>query len=158
MKMMKKGFTLIELLVVITIIGILASVVLISFPSATDKARDSRIISAISQARTIMTYINANDGDYDVLQCTAACVCDNTELNNLCKEIDNNNKSLTFGFVRSAASDSTAGCIWADLNATGNENYYCTDSTGIAGYTTTTPTGAGFCVNGTSAVCPTVTS
>ena len=38
----KKGFTLIELLVVIAIIGILASIVLISFPGATKKAKDSR--------------------------------------------------------------------------------------------------------------------
>ncbi|MBU1705986.1 type II secretion system GspH family protein [Patescibacteria group bacterium] len=156
--MMKKGFTLIELLVVITIIGILASIVLVSFPGATDKARDSRIVSAISQARTVMTYINANDGDYDALQCTADCVCDNDELNNLCKEINDNNKLLTFGFVRSAASNSLAGCIWADLNATGNQNYYCADNTGLAGFTSTTPTGAGFCVNGTSAICPTVGS
>jgi prepilin-type N-terminal cleavage/methylation domain-containing protein len=157
MRIIKKGFTLIELLVVITIIGILASVVLVSFPTATDKARDSRIISAISQARTMMTYINANDGNYDNLQCSAACVCSNTELNNLCKEIDNNNKLLTYGFVRSV-SPATAGCIWADLNAIGNENYYCADNTGVAGYTTTTPTSAGFCVNNTSAVCPSVSS
>jgi len=36
-----KGFTLIELLIVIAIIGLLASVVLISFPASTAKSRDS---------------------------------------------------------------------------------------------------------------------
>ena len=37
----KNGFTLIELLVVISIIGLLASVVLVSFPTTTKKMRDS---------------------------------------------------------------------------------------------------------------------
>ena len=152
--MSKQGFTLIELLVVIAIIGILASIVLVTFPGAQDKARDSRIVSAIAQSRTIMTYIDGNDGDYDNLQCTAACVCTESDLNNLCKEIDNNNGALTYGFVRSSATNAAAGCIWADLNSTGNQNYYCADSTGVAGYTPTLPTGAGFCVNNTSAVCP----
>src|SRR3989338_8082819 len=38
----RKGFTLIELLVVISIIGILASFAIASFPSAQAKGRDSR--------------------------------------------------------------------------------------------------------------------
>ncbi len=39
LKQIQNGFTLLELLVVIAIIGVLASVVLVSFPSATKKAR-----------------------------------------------------------------------------------------------------------------------
>ncbi|MDP2951250.1 MAG: type II secretion system protein [bacterium] len=43
--MQHKGFTLIELLVVIAIIGLLASVVLVSFPGAVNKAKDTGAFS-----------------------------------------------------------------------------------------------------------------
>lgn len=60
--MKQKGFTLIELLVVISIIGVLASVVLVSLNSARAKARNSRRLADIHQFQTALElYYDSNN-------------------------------------------------------------------------------------------------
>lgn len=60
--MKQKGFTLIELLVVISIIGLLASVVLISLNNARKKARDAKRIADMHQLQTALDVYYTNNG------------------------------------------------------------------------------------------------
>lgn len=71
-----KGFTLIELLVVIFIIGLLASIVVVSVSTARTKARDARRIADIDTIRGAMEmYADANSGSYPTAGTIASGVC-----------------------------------------------------------------------------------
>lgn len=60
----RKAFTLIELLVVISIIGMLASVVLVSLNSARAKARDTKRLNDILQLRTALYSYYLSNNSY----------------------------------------------------------------------------------------------
>lgn len=68
----KEGFTLIELLVVVAIIGLLASIVLVSLNRARIKARDARRLADMQQ---IYTALNMYYGDYSCLPFTSGTAC-----------------------------------------------------------------------------------
>lgn len=71
MKTTQKGFTLIELLVVIAVIGMLASIVLVSLGPTRAKSRDARRIAEVRQMGLALEQ-EAADGGENTTGCTAA--------------------------------------------------------------------------------------
>ena len=64
--MKKKAFTLIELLIVVAIIGILASVVLVSLNSGRTKAKAARSVAQLKSVNTALEAYYASEGSYPV--------------------------------------------------------------------------------------------
>ncbi len=59
-----RGFTLIELLVVVSIIGMLASVVLVSLQGARSKAKDTKLILEIKELQKALELYKLDNGRY----------------------------------------------------------------------------------------------
>ncbi len=114
----QKGFTLIEMLVVIAVIGILSAVVLTSLGPSRQKAKDSRIISAMNQLRAIAEVLY--DGDYDAFNES------NSEVSNLKDEIEKDG-GTSFDIELDSSTDSQKYAILVKLN---RGKYYCVDSSG----------------------------
>ena len=64
MKKVFRGFTLIELIVVIAIIGLLASIILVSLSNAQIKSRDSKRTSDLAQVIRALELYRANNDIY----------------------------------------------------------------------------------------------
>lgn len=72
--MQRKGFTLVELLVVVGIIGVLASVSIVSLNSVRQKGRDAKRISEVKQMQSGLEAYFTNAGSYPVQGTAAAPV------------------------------------------------------------------------------------
>ncbi len=147
-KVGKRGFTLIELLVVIAIIGILSSIVLVALRGARDQAKDARIISSVSQMRSLAEVyytgssyndLNAGCGGDGVIGSADCSDCTEGDIESLCEDIYEQNSSAAL-----TIHTGSEYCIEADLN--GGDSY-CVDSSGYAGKSSSHSCDSGFSCN-----------
>jgi prepilin-type N-terminal cleavage/methylation domain-containing protein len=75
----KKGFTLIELLIVIAIIGILASIVLVSLNSARTKAKYASFEASVSSIKGVAV-VCVDGGGAPSTAAAGAAICDDTAI------------------------------------------------------------------------------
>lgn len=125
-------------------IGILVSIVLVSFPSADNKAKDARMVLAMSQMRSSMIFYQSTNGSY------AGFSCNNpVDIANLCAEVAAKDYNKAPVVLKVSVG---AVCAYAPLNVKKGASYYCVDSAGEAGTTEINP---GTTCNDTTFTCPT---
>ena len=151
----KAGFTLIELLVVISIIGILAALVTVSFTSSQRQARDVQRKSDLAQYRNALeTAANINNGLYDSRtgpQRVSVNPCTDMGMTN-CPEDPKYSSDATYTYMYvsngSALGSKTATLyvLWAKLENSANYWVICsTGKVGTAPQSTWVNPGAGAC-------------
>ena len=127
--------------------------IIYQMPKPGNKPKDFRIISVIAQSRTIMSYISANNEDYSQFSCFYL------DMEPLCSEIKKNYKDGNDNVpIIARSADFKEACIYSPLNGAKKSNppdkWYCADSIGHSGYTSTSPDSVKYCIEGKSAVCP----
>ena len=141
-KNIKKGFTLIELLVVISIIGILASIVLVSFSTAQKQGRDAERKSDLKQYQTLLEQFantSASNGGFypaHTSATTADTLCGLSDLNlAIACPVDPKNGTLPYGY--NYLSDGTTGItatkyeLYAYLESSSNYWIVCSNGTTV---------------------------
>lgn len=135
------GFTLLELLIVIAILGVLATMFIATFPSATRRARDSRRQSDIRQYQTAFEkHANRNNGVYynsgGSVDPSSAAVCSALGISS-CPKDPTNTGTLVYRY--NGTSSPSQYVLWARLEAVSTTNFVVC-SNGKIGTTALTPT------------------
>lgn len=124
----KEGFTLIEMLVVIAMIGLLSAVILVALGPSRNKAKDTRIISDVNQARSVM------EAEYNPITNTypdyTSGFPSGSELKTLSTDVTaQNGDALNISQV---TTNLGSYAFYAKL-ASDSSQYYCVDSSGFSG-------------------------
>jgi len=60
----RNGFTIVELLIVIVVIAILAAIVIVAYNGVADRARNTRIMNDLDNAKKLVEVYNVQNGSY----------------------------------------------------------------------------------------------
>ena len=139
------GFTLIELLVVISIIGILAAMVTVSFTSSQRQAKDTQRKSDLTQYRTSLeSYAGKSNGLYVVdtspaAVSTGSSFCTAISSSGSCPE-DPKSPTTTYKYCSDSLGANYA--LWASLENTAS-TYWVVCSDGRSGTSLSQPSCGG---------------
>ena len=136
------GFTLIELLIVIAIIGLLASIVMVSMTSVKKKAKDSRIQAELRQISTAMEMVYSDNDAYPTAGTNLFPATNATLLKYLPVAPKNPATNAYYLWIaNTGAGQNQQYCAWAVL--TNETNAWITASEAGVIKRTTAPTGLG---------------
>lgn len=143
MNFVKKGFTLIELLVVISVIGILASIALVSFGPAQKQARDTQRKSDIRQYQnSLENFANKGSGLFPsrTTNIDVSTLCATLGISGTCPT-DPKAPATLYRYITdgtgSPNNDASKYVLWTSLeNVTG---YWVVCSTGKVGLSDAVP-------------------
>lgn len=138
-KIMKnnKGFTLIEMLVVIAVIGILSAATLTALGPARNKAKDTRIISGLNQARALAETMSS--GNYSTLPGGADTIItipsSNVNFGTIVSDITTQGGSLRV--IHDVDGTDSYYVFYSPLSTSGE--FYCMDNKGASKKESTEP-------------------
>lgn len=128
----QKGFTLIELLVVVAIIGLLASIVLVSLNSARKKARDSKAQGDLRQIAIAMEmYYDANSAYYSTgATTTGTAIGSGKSVGEYLSPVPYHNGDATNGqyYWYNNGGDTEYYCTYVQSDATTTNYFYVSQS------------------------------
>lgn len=159
MKKLKLGFTMIELLVVVSIIGVLAALVMVSFTASQKQAKDIERKSDLRQYSTALeAYANKNNGLFPARTVGSGVIASTTLCTDLaistCPEDPKNASDASYptykyqsdGTLSNGSATAIEYVLWAKLE--NSDNYWVVCSIGKNGTKST----SGFVVSG--GICP----
>ncbi len=120
----KRGFTLTEVLVIVAIIGLLASLILINLDQSRKRARDSVIVTALTEVRNVAALYNDSNETYVGVCDSAGSLSNSGDLGRIKAHIEENNGSS--GVIRCNDSENEFAVI-VSLNM---GNCWCVDYKG----------------------------
>ena len=122
-----KGFTIIELLIVVAIVGILATIVIVSLREASERSRDAKIVTDVVQVRKIAEEMYIQEFSYDNL-CSGGDL--NTSYSESLQTIKDDIENYYGGSnIITCYSGQRSYCVSAPLTGATTQ-YFCIDDEG----------------------------